>query len=84
MPAETPPTEIVTNTVPDPPDQRDHPYEIPADAPPPPGTVSPDEYRRLVGHTWHQRGEECTGFSLAAIATACGKAWRPDSDRSVT
>ena len=33
-----------------------------------PASVGFDEYQRFVGETWHQRGEECTGFALAAIA----------------
>jgi hypothetical protein len=33
-----------------------------------PTSVGYDEYQRYVGETWHQRGQECTGFALAAIA----------------
>ncbi len=38
----------------------------PMDDPPP--RVAYDLYKRVVGETWQQRGEECTGFALAAIA----------------
>ncbi len=34
----------------------------------PPAAVSRDFYQAVVGETWQQRGEECTGFALAAIA----------------
>ncbi len=61
--------EFATPIAPDPPDERDLMY-VPEHEP---GYVRPvavdhEEYRRLVGTTWHQRGEECTGFALAAIA----------------
>ncbi len=68
MPAEPRPTEIATNIVPDAPDQRDLFWEPADDAVEPPDRVDPADYQRLVGITWHQRGEECTGFALAAIA----------------
>ncbi len=38
----------------------------PMDDPPP--RVTYDLYKALVSETWQQRGEECTGFALAAIA----------------
>jgi hypothetical protein len=33
-----------------------------------PDRVGYEEYQHYVGETWHQRGQECTGFALAAIA----------------
>ena len=33
-----------------------------------PDRVGFEEYQRYVGEAWHQRGQECTGFALAAIA----------------
>jgi Papain family cysteine protease len=41
------------------------PAEIPARTLP--DRVGHEEYRRLVGDAWYQRGQECTGFALAAI-----------------
>lgn len=68
MPADPHPTEIATNIVPDAPDERDHVWEPTDDSVEVPDRVDPADYQRLVGVTWHQRGEECTGFALAAIA----------------
>jgi Papain family cysteine protease len=61
--------EFTSNVCPDPADDRDRTYTHEA----PPGYVRPaavgyQDYQRYVGTTWHQRGEECTGFALAAIA----------------
>lgn len=61
-------TEIAAPIVEDAPDDRDVLYEAhlqPADLP---AQVAIDRYWQHVGVTWHQRGEECTGFALAAIA----------------
>ncbi|HYN34414.1 MAG TPA: C1 family peptidase [Ilumatobacteraceae bacterium] len=60
--------EIATNIVPDAPDERDYVWEPADDSVDVPDRVDPADYQRLVGVTWHQRGEECTGFALAAIA----------------
>jgi hypothetical protein len=60
--------EIATPIRPDATDARDRWYERTVDPAALPLAVSPDHYRRYVGETWHQRGEECTGFALAAIA----------------
>lgn len=68
MSADPRPTEIATNIVPDEPDRRDLFWEPADDSGEAPERVDPDDYQRLVGVTWHQRGEECTGFALAAIA----------------
>jgi hypothetical protein len=62
-------TGFATTISPDPADDRDLMYAPDLAA----GYIRPvavdhDEYRRYVGTTWHQRGEECTGFALAAIA----------------
>ena len=62
------PTEIATNIVPDEPDERDLFWEPADDSVEMPERVDRAGYERLVGVTWHQRGEECTGFALAAIA----------------
>ena len=62
------PAEITTNIVPDAPDGRDLFWEPADDSVEVPDRVDPEGYQRLVGVTWHQRGEECTGFALAAIA----------------
>jgi hypothetical protein len=59
---------IVSLVNPDPQDARDREF-VPADPSGPlPDRVSCDAYRRYVGTTWHQRGQECTGFALAAVA----------------
>ena len=68
MPAEPRGTEIAANVVPDVPDQRDLFYEPTRTGVAPPPEVSRHDYQRLVGVTWHQRGQECSGFALAAIA----------------
>jgi hypothetical protein len=60
--------EIAAPIRPDATDTRDRWYERNFDPAALPLAVTPDEYRRYVGETWHQRGEECTGFALAAIA----------------
>jgi hypothetical protein len=60
--------EIQAPILPDAADSRDQWYERNVDPVELPVAVAPDEYRRYVGTTWHQRGEECTGFALAAIA----------------
>jgi hypothetical protein len=60
--------EIAAPIRPDATDTRDHWYERTIDPAALPLAVGPDDYRRYVGETWHQRGEECTGFALAAIA----------------
>ena len=60
--------EIAAPIRPDATDSRDHWYERTLDPAALPLAVAPDEYQRYVGETWHQRGEECTGFALAAIA----------------
>jgi len=62
------PPEIDASIHADRPDSRDFAYEPPTHAEPPPERVGYERYRDLVGTTWHQRGEECTGFALAAIA----------------
>jgi hypothetical protein len=60
--------EIAASIEPDRPDARDVEYE-PADRSAPlPERVGYQRYQDLVGVTWHQRGLECTGFALAAIA----------------
>lgn len=60
--------EIAASIEPDRPDARDLAYE-PADRRAPlPEQVGYQRYQDLVGVTWHQRGLECTGFALAAIA----------------
>lgn len=64
MSADAPRTEIV----PDAPDRRDLFWEPADESVAAPDRVDPDGYQRLVGVTWHQRGQECTGFALAAIA----------------
>lgn len=61
-------TEIAAPIVEDAHDDRDVLYEAqlgPADVP---AQVTGDRYRQHADVTWHQRGEECTGFALAAIA----------------
>jgi hypothetical protein len=63
-----PAAEIQAPVLPDAADARDRWYERNLDPAELPLAVTPDEYRRYVGTTWHQRGEECTGFALAAIA----------------
>lgn len=68
MSADPRPPDIVTNIVPDAPDGRDRFWEPTGDSAEVPDRVDLDGYQRLVGVTWHQRGEECTGFALAAIA----------------
>jgi hypothetical protein len=60
--------EIAAPIRPDATDTRDRWYERHFDPAALPFPVAPDDYRRYVGETWHQRGEECTGFALAAIA----------------
>jgi hypothetical protein len=60
-------TEIATNIVPDRPDERDFVWEPADDSAEVPDRVDPAG-TSVVGGTWHQRGEECTGFALAAIA----------------
>ena len=60
--------EIAAPIRPDATDSRDRWYERNFDPAALPLAVAPDDYRRYVGESWHQRGEECTGFALAAIA----------------
>lgn len=59
---------IVPTLRPDPVDDRDLSFVPVPDAAPPPQRVSYERYQSYVCETWHQRGEECTGFALAAIA----------------
>ena len=59
---------MATPVVADPDDPRDHLWQDVSAAEPLPPAVSPERYRRYVGQTWHQRGQECTGFALAALA----------------
>jgi hypothetical protein len=59
--------EIVARVAPDGSDQHDLFFEG-SGRTDRPSRVGPEEYRRHVGETWHQRGQECTGFALAAIA----------------
>ena len=61
-------SEITAPVREDPTDSRDRWYERRFDPAALPLAVAPDHYQRYVGETWHQRGEECTGFALAAIA----------------
>ncbi len=58
--------EIVARVAPDGTDEPDLFYEG-SDGADRPSMVDYEEYRRFVGETWHQRGQECTGFALAAI-----------------
>lgn len=58
--------EIVARVAPDGTDEPDLFYEG-SDGAERPSTIDYEEYRRYVGETWHQRGQECTGFALAAI-----------------
>lgn len=62
------PPEIRAPIRPDAPDVRDQWYEPVVHPGGLPAAVRPDGYQRYVDVTWHQRGEECTGFALAAIA----------------
>ncbi len=58
-----------TPVVADPADDRDRRYVADRQAGATrPAAVSPREYQHYVGTTWHQRGQECAGFALAAIA----------------
>ena len=59
--------EIDSGVVQDRSDDRDHPY-IATSSAPLPSAIELVDYRTLAEDTWHQRGEECTGFALAAIA----------------
>lgn len=59
--------EIDSGVVKDQVDDRDRLYLATSSAPLPTTTELAD-YRTLADETWHQRGEECTGFALAAIA----------------
>jgi hypothetical protein len=71
--------DFATMVSPDPADERDLVYV--ADAPAghrPPTAVGYEDYRRYVGTTWHQRGQECTGFALAAIANYHRRRHRDD------
>ncbi len=70
--------EIAAPIRPDATDSRDRWYERTLDPAALPLTVGPDDYRRYVGDTWHQRGEECTGFALAAIANYSRRRWLGD------
>lgn len=45
-----------------------------------PARVGPEEYQRLVGDTWYQRGEECTGFALAAIVNYLSRKQQADPE----
>lgn len=60
--------EIAASIEPDRPDARDLAYEPVDRRAPLPERVGYQRYQDLVGVTWHQRGLECTGFALAAIA----------------
>ena len=53
---------------PDRPDDRDIEFAPTRASDGPPARFGPALYQRYVRETWHQRGEECTGFALAAIA----------------
>lgn len=68
MPTEHDQPEIVAPVRPDAPDARDLVYEWASDRTGRPEQIGPDAYQRYVRETWHQRGQECTGFALAAIA----------------
>lgn len=59
---------VATPVVADPLDARDHLWEDADPVEPLPPAVSHETYQRYVGQTWHQRGQECTGFALAALA----------------
>ena len=58
--------EIVARVVPDGTDEPDLFFEG-SDGTARPSRIGYEEYRRYVGETWHQRGQECTGFALAAV-----------------
>jgi hypothetical protein len=58
--------EIVARVAPDGTDQPDLYYEG-SDRADRPSRIGHEEYRRYVSETWHQRGQECTGFALAAV-----------------
>lgn len=60
--------EIAAPVIPDPFDARDRVFRPADPARALPARVGVEEYRRYVGQTWHQRGQECTGFALAALA----------------
>ncbi len=45
-----------------------------------PRRVGPEEYGRYVGDTWYQRGEECTGFALAAIVNYLSRKQQGDPE----
>ncbi len=60
------PLEIVARVVPDGTDEPDLFYEGSNSTERPP-RIGYEEHRRYVGETWHQRGQECTGFALASI-----------------
>jgi hypothetical protein len=61
-------TEIAAPIVADAPDDRDVLYVASRQPNDLPAQVGIDHYRHHADVTWHQRGEECTGFALAAIA----------------
>ncbi len=58
--------EIVARVVPDGTDEPDLFFEG-SNGTARPSRIGYEEYRRYVGETWHQRGQECTGFALAAV-----------------
>lgn len=68
MPARHDQPEIAAPVRPDPQDARDLMYERESDRTILPEQIGPESYQRYVRETWHQRGQECTGFALAAIA----------------
>ena len=61
--------DIEARVVPDPADDRDLYRERSGDdRADRPRRVGPEPYQRLADESWHQRGQECTGFALAALA----------------
>lgn len=61
--------DIAARVVPDPEDERDLYRERSIDARADrPARIGPEHYQRYADESWHQRGYECTGFALAAIA----------------
>lgn len=73
--------EVVTRVSADTIDERDLIYERrTGEGPIRPAQIGCEEYQRNVRETWHQRGQECTGFALAAIANYLNRKQLGDPD----